>query len=47
MLEDLKTQLMKTEADIHIIKACNGENIIPTFAKVKLSIKMVTKNFIR
>ena len=37
MLEDLKTQLMKTEADIHIINTCKGENIIPTFAKVKLN----------
>ena len=38
-LEDLKTQLMKTEADIHFIKTCKRENIIPTFAEVKLSIK--------
>ena len=38
-LEDLKTQLMKAEADIHFIKTCKPMNIIPTFAKVKLSIK--------
>ena len=38
-LEDLKTRLMKTEADIHFIKTCKRENIIPTCAKVKLSIK--------
>ena len=38
-LKDQKTQLMKTEADIHFIKTCKQENIISTFAKVKLSIK--------
>ena len=38
-LEDLKTRFMKTEADIHFIKTCERGNIIPTFAKVKLSIK--------
>ena len=34
---------MKTEADIHFIKTCKRENIIPTFAKVKLSIKHGSK----
>ena len=30
---------MKTEADIPLIKTCKQENIIPTFVKVKFSIK--------
>ena len=38
-LEDLKTRLIKTETNIHFIKTCKEENIIPNFAKVKLSIK--------
>ena len=38
-LEDLKTRLTKTEADIHFIKTYKRENIIPTFAKVNLSRK--------
>ena len=42
-LEDLKTRRMKTEANIHFIKTCKRENIIPTFAKVKLSIKHANK----
>ena len=37
--EDLKTRLMKIEADIHFIKTYKRENIKPAFAKVKLPIK--------
>ena len=38
--EHLKTKYLKTLADIKIIKSCKcHENIIPTFAKVKLSLK--------
>ena len=38
-LEDPKTRLMEMEADIHFIKTCQRENIISTFANVKLSTK--------
>ena len=37
--ESLKTKLMKVEAVIRFIKSCKKENLIPTFAKVKLAIK--------
>ena len=30
---------MKTLANIKFVKSCKTENIIPTFAKVKLSLK--------
>ena len=33
---------MKTPADIIFIKKCKMENLIPTFAKVNLSIKVGT-----
>ena len=42
-LDDLKTRLIKREADIYFIKTCKRENIAPTFAKVKLSIKYGNK----
>ena len=35
-LEENKSSLMKIEADISFIKACKVEQLIPTFAKVKL-----------
>ena len=38
-IKDQRTRLMKTKADIQFIKTCKRENITPTFAKVKLSIK--------
>ena len=37
--EQLKTKHMKTQADIKFIKNCKLENLLPTFAKVNLSIK--------
>ena len=37
--ESLMTKYMKVTADIKLIKLCNVEKIIPTFAKVNLSIK--------
>ena len=37
--EQLKDKYMKIQEDITFIKKCKLENIIPTFAKVKLSIK--------
>ena len=37
--ESLKTKLMKVEANIRFIKFCKKDNLIPTFAKVNLSIK--------
>ena len=42
-LEDKKGRLMKIEADISFIKACKAEQLIPTFAKVKLSIKSANR----
>ena len=42
-LDDLKTRLIKREADIHVRKTCKREKIAPTFAKVKLSIKYGNK----
>ena len=42
-LEDSKTPLMKIESDIVFIKTCKREQLIPTFAKVKLSIKNANK----
>ena len=35
-LEENKSSLMKIESDISFIKACKVEQLIPTFAKVKL-----------
>ena len=37
--ESLKTKYMKLQSDIKFIKSCKKENLIPTFAKVNLSIK--------
>ena len=37
--ESLKTKYMKVQSDIKFIKSCKKENLIPTFAKVNLSIK--------
>ena len=42
-LEENKSSLMKIEADISFIKGCKVEQLIPTFAKVKLSIKSANK----
>ena len=42
-LEENKSSLMKIEADISFIKACKAEQLIPTFAKVKLSIKSANR----
>ena len=42
-LEESKSSLMKIEADISFIKACKAEQLIPTFAKVKLSIKSTNR----
>ena len=38
--------LPSTEADISFIKACKTENLIPTFAKEKLSIKKVNRKLL-
>ena len=38
-LKNLKTKYVKVVADIKFIKSCKNENIIPTFAKVNLSLK--------
>ena len=37
--ESLKTKLMKVEPDIRFTKSCKKDNLIPTFANVKLAIK--------
>ena len=37
--ENLKTKYVKVAVDIKSIKPCKNENIIPTFAKVNLSLK--------
>ena len=42
-LEENKSRMMKIEADISFIKACKAEQLIPTFAKVKLSIKSANR----
>ena len=39
MLENLKTKYVKAQAGIEFIKDCKNENIIPTFAKVKVSLE--------
>ena len=44
-LEDNKSRLIKIEADISFIKACTAEQLIPTFAKVELSIKSANRKF--
>ena len=36
--ENLKTKYMKVQADIKFIKLCKQENLIPTFANIKLSL---------
>ena len=38
-LENVKTKIIKLQGDIKFIKTCKRENIIPTFANVKLAIK--------
>ena len=38
-LEDVKTKINKLQEDIKFIKPCKRENLIPTFANVKLAIK--------
>ena len=35
----IKTEYIKTQADIRFIKTCKTESLIPTFAKVNLTIK--------
>ena len=42
-LKDNKSRLMKIEADISFNKACKAKQLIPMFAKVKLSIKSVNR----
>ena len=42
-LEEKKSRLMKIEADISFIKACKAEQLILTFAKVKLSINSANR----
>ena len=39
LFENLKAKYVKVAADIEFIKSCKNENIIPTFAKVNLSLK--------
>ena len=38
-LENLKTRYMKVQTDIKFIKVCKQENLILTFANVKLSLR--------
>ena len=38
-LEKVKTKYVKIQADVEFIKHCKSEKIIPTFAKVNLSLK--------
>ena len=45
--EQLKTKYMKTAADIVFIKICKIENLIPTFAKIDLSVKDDNKKLTR
>ena len=42
-LEDNKSGSMKIEANVSFIKTCKTEQLIPTFAKVKLSINNVNR----
>ena len=37
--EKVKTKWMKVDQDIKFIKSCKKEHLVPTFAKVNLSIK--------
>ena len=46
-LEKLQTKLGKAVADIKYIKTCKKERLIPTFAKVNISIKNATHKFRR
>ena len=39
--ESFKTKYMKVQSDMKFIKSCKKESLIPTFAKVNLSIKNV------
>ena len=41
--ESLKTKYVKLQSDIKFIKSCKKENLIPTFAKVNLSIKTANR----
>ena len=45
--EQLKTKYMKTAADIVFTKICKIENLIPTFVKIKLSVKDDNKKLTR
>ena len=38
--EKLQWQLWKVQADIKLIKTCKSERLIPTFANVKLEVKI-------
>ena len=46
-LEKLQTKLRKVVADIKYIITCKKERLIPTFAKVNISIKNATHKFRR
>ena len=41
-LEKLKTKFTKVSADIRYIRTCKKEQLIPTFARVNVSLKDVT-----
>ena len=41
--ESLKTKYMKVQSDIKLINSCKKESLIPTFAKVNLSIKNASR----
>ena len=41
--KSLKTKLMKAQADIKFIKSCKKKNLIPTFTKINLTIKNVSR----
>ena len=40
--ESFKTKYMKVQVNINFIKSCKKESLIPTFAKVNVSIKNAT-----
>ena len=39
MCGNVKTKITKLQEDIKFVKPCKQENLIPTFANVKLAIK--------
>ena len=45
--EPLKTKYMTATADMVFIKTCKMENLIPTFAKINLSVKDDNKKLTR